>query len=300
MWIFGLGATLMAVSSCALILLHVYSDKQTHSVKRIIGAAQPVWLRQSRVTRFSLLESLLADVANLLRKHVGLKEDAKAEERFQLAGLRTKHQRDLFFVARVAVPVTGLVAGSLIRSHALVSMVALIGFGYLLPGLWLEMATRKRSSRLRRGVSDAVDLLAICVDAGLGLDQALLRVSQELKISHPELSDELLQVNREQRAGRPRIEAWRNLSERSKLKELEEFVGMLAQAERFGTPLVVALNTFSTMLRTQRRQRAEQAAAKTTVKIIFPLVLFIFPVLFIVLLAPAVFAMFGAFSQVMK
>jgi tight adherence protein C len=129
--------------------------------------------------------------------------------------------------------------------------------------------------------------MVICVGAGLGLDQALLRISHELMMSYPDIAEEFTQVNLEQRAGRPRLEAWKSLAERSQIEEFTSFVSMLTQTDRFGTPIISALSRFSSDIRIKRRQRAEEAAAKTKIKIIFPLVLFIFPCIFIVLLAPA-------------
>jgi tight adherence protein C len=133
-----------------------------------------------------------------------------------------------------------------------------------------------------------VDLLVICVDAGLGLDQAMLRVGVELSISHPEINEEFLQINREQRAGKPRMDAWQSMADRTNLREISSFTSMLSQTEKFGTPIARALSVFADGMRMDRRHRAEELAAKTTVKMIFPLVLFIFPSMFIVLLAPAV------------
>jgi tight adherence protein C len=130
--------------------------------------------------------------------------------------------------------------------------------------------------------------MVICVDAGLGLDQALMRIGDELAVSHPDISAEFNQVNLEQRAGRPRLEAWKNLADRSEVEEFSAFVSMLTQTDRFGTPIIRALSRFSEEIRSKRRQRAEEAAAKTKIKIIFPLVLCIFPCIFIVLLAPAI------------
>jgi tight adherence protein C len=130
--------------------------------------------------------------------------------------------------------------------------------------------------------------MVICVDAGLGLDQALLRIGDELAVSHPDIHEEFLQVNREQRAGRPRVEAWQNLADRTEIEEFTSFVSMLTQTDRFGTPIAKALTRFSEDIRTKRKQHAEEAASKTKIKIIFPLVLCIFPCIFIVLLAPAV------------
>ncbi len=130
-------------------------------------------------------------------------------------------------------------------------------------------------------------MLVICVDAGLGLDQALQRVGGQLSHSHPEINEEFTQINLEQRAGKPRLEAWHSLYERTKIEEFKSFVNMLTQTDRFGTPILKALIQFSEEIRLKRKQKAEEAAAKTKVKIIFPLVLFIFPAIFIVLLAPA-------------
>ena len=128
----------------------------------------------------------------------------------------------------------------------------------------------------------------------------MLRTGQELVLSHPQITDEFLQINREQRAGKPRIDAWRSMAIRTKLPEIEAFVNMLVQTERFGTPITRALSSFADGLRLRRKQLAEEKAAKTTVKIMFPLVMFIFPCIFIVLLGPAVIGIKHGFSALMK
>ena len=156
------------------------------------------------------------------------------------------------------------------------------------PDFWLTWKTKQRKKKIRRSMPDAIDLLVICVDAGLGLDQALLRIGEELTVSHAEINEEFTQVHLEQRAGKMRLEAWQSLAARTQIEEFAAFVSMLVQSDRFGTPIIKALGRFSDELRTRRRQHAEEAAAKTKIKIIFPLVLCIFPCLFIVLLAPAV------------
>ena len=140
---------------------------------------------------------------------------------------------------------------------------------------------------MRLGLPDALDLMVVCVDAGLGLDQALLRTGQELGASHPVIAEEFLLINLEQRAGKPRINAWRDMSDRTQLETVRGFATMLAQSDRFGTPISGALSTFADDLRKKRSQQAQEMAAKTTVKLMFPLVLFIFPSMFIVLLGPA-------------
>jgi tight adherence protein C len=169
-------------------------------------------------------------------------------------------------------------------------MVALPSAAFIAPNIVLTRLVKRRREKIRRSIPDAIDLLVICVDAGLGIDQALLRVGVELGISHPQITEELLQINREQRAGKPRIQAWDDMAKRSQLPDIDAFASMLLQTERFGTPISRALSLFADTIRQKRRQAAEQMAAKTTVKIIFPLVLFIFPSMFIVLLGPAVLA----------
>jgi tight adherence protein C len=160
--------------------------------------------------------------------------------------------------------------------------------GYLLPDFWLTWRVRRRQHRLRRGLPDALDLLVICVEAGLGLDQALLKVAQELRITHRELSEEFQLVNLEMRVGRTRIEALRELGRRTGLDDIKSLVAMLVQTERFGTSIAQSLRVYSDDMRIKRRQRAEEMSAKTTVKMVPPLVFFIFPALMVVILGPAV------------
>jgi tight adherence protein C len=160
--------------------------------------------------------------------------------------------------------------------------------GYFAPTLWLTQRISKRQHIIRLALPDALDLMVICVEAGLGLDQALLRVSQELHLAHPELCDELSMVNAEIRMGKSRIEALRELALRTGVDDIKALVAMLIQTDRFGTSVAQSLRVHSDDLRTKRRQRAEEEAAKTTVKMVPPLVFFIFPALFVVLLGPAV------------
>ena len=160
--------------------------------------------------------------------------------------------------------------------------------GYLIPDLWLTWKVRSRQRRLRRALPDALDLLVICVEAGLGLDQALMKVSQELRITHRELSDEFQLVNLEMRVGKTRIEALHELGRRTGLDDIKSLVAMLVQTERFGTSIAQSLRVYSDDMRIRRRQRAEEMSAKTTVKMVPPLVFFIFPALMVVILGPAV------------
>jgi tight adherence protein C len=145
-----------------------------------------------------------------------------------------------------------------------------------------------------------LDLLVICIEAGLSLDQGTSRAATELSQAQPELSDELTVVVLEQRAGRPRAEAWKHLAERTGVDSVRNLVSMLVQSEQFGTSIGKTLRVHSDTLRTQRVQQVEEAAAKTTIKLIFPLVLFIFPALFVVVLGPAVIMMMDSFATTFK
>ncbi len=224
-----------------------------------------------------------------LHRLLGSSQDSDLSYRLNLAGYRNPSYAEIFYAVKILIPVlAALVGGLLIKENMFFWVVVLAAVGFLLPDLWLTQAIAKRRDHIRLSLPDALDLLVICMEAGLGLDQAIIRVGQELKLSHPELSDEFLLVNLEQRAGKPRIEAWRKMGERSGVESVRSFVQMLVQTERFGTPVSKSLGVFADTLRTQRRQQAEEMAAKTTIKLIPPLVLFIFPNLFIVLLGPAI------------
>jgi tight adherence protein C len=172
-----------------------------------------------------------------------------------------------------------------------------LGVGYLGPDFWLGNRIKKRQSKIRRGLPDVLDLLVICIEAGLGLDQATVRSSEELAHAQPELCDELRVVVLEQRAGRPRQDTWKHLAERTDVDCIRNLVTMMIQAEQFGTSIGKTLRTHSDTLRTQRIQQVEEQAAKTTIKLIFPLVFFIFPSLFLVTLGPAILIMMDSFKS---
>jgi tight adherence protein C len=176
------------------------------------------------------------------------------------------------------------------RLNAFLIPVVALALGYLLPDMWLTWRVSVRTHRLRKALPDALDLLVICVEAGLGLDQAVLKVSQDMKIAHPDLSEELQFVNLEMRIGRTRIEALRELARRTGLDDIKALVAMLIQTERFGTSVAQSLRVYSDDMRVKRRQRAEEMSAKTSVKMVPPLVFFIFPALMVVILGPAVIA----------
>ncbi len=173
-------------------------------------------------------------------------------------------------------------------------------FGYMLPGLWLGRKVAKRQKILRIALPDALDLLVVCVEAGLGIDQSLMRVAQELRIAHRELCDEIDLVGAEIRMGKTRMEALRELASRTGVDDIKSWVAMLVQTDRFGTSVAQSLRVYSDDLRTKRRQRAEEMAAKTTVKMVPALVFFIFPALFAVILGPAAISILRIFVTTMS
>ncbi len=281
-------------ASLALIMFCLVALLLTPDLFRPSPEAQRILdlVKSTRVDRRTIrdkerVQDILVGIATQLRVRMGLSEDPNLKARLIAAGYNSRRSVDIFFAARLLVPLAGIIVGSLIGSSPLFWIMAFGGVGYLGPDLWLKRKTASRKNRIRRSLPDALDLMVVCVDAGLGLDQALLRIGDELAVSHPDISSEFIQVNLEQRAGRPRLEAWKHLAERSEVEEFTSFVSMLTQTDRFGTPIIRALSRFSEDIRSKRRQRAEEAAAKTKIKIIFPLVLCIFPCIFIVLLAPA-------------
>jgi len=181
------------------------------------------------------------------------------------------------------------------RANVFLIPAMALGFGYLLPDMWLTWRVRSRQSKLRKALPDALDLLVICVEAGLGLDQSLMKVAQDMKISHAALTEELQLVNMEMRIGKTRIDALRELARRTGLDDIKALVAMLIQTERFGTSIAQSLRVYSDDMRLKRRQRAEEMSAKTSVKMVPPLVFFIFPALMVVILGPAVITLIRQF-----
>ncbi len=283
--IFYLALSIMIFSVVVLLMNFLLAVPERNTARRIVEVTRHEVVRGPSKTK-QLGDGVLHAMRGL-RVTLGMVETQKLRERFVAAGLRKPAQMEMYLAARLLAPIAGVILGTFISSNTFLWIVAFAGVGYLGPDFWLERKVKSRRHKIYRSMPDAIDLLVICVDAGLGLDQAMLRVGEELSVSHPEINEEFLQINREQRAGRPRVDAWKGFAERTKLPEIQNFVSMLVQTERFGTPITRALNTFSDGMRLKRKQVAEEKAAKTTVKMLFPLVLFIFPCIFIVLLGPA-------------
>jgi len=184
----------------------------------------------------------------------------------------------------LVLPVLGFIGP---RRGWLFALIA-AAVGYLLPGMFIARKIEKRKQEIRNGLPDALDLLIVCVEAGCGLDQAIVKASDELALSYPALTHELRLITTEIRAGKPRLEAFKNFALRTKVDDVQSLVALLVQTDKFGTSIAQALRTHAETSRVKRRQRAEERAAKVGVKLVFPLVFFLFPALYVVILGPAV------------
>jgi tight adherence protein C len=217
------------------------------------------------------------------------KEMTKLRRRLMTAGYRSLTAAALYGASEVILPI--VFAGAMVLLFGLSKWyLALFGaaVGYTVPSFWLGRKTTLRQKQIRNGLPDALDLMIVCIEAGSGIDQALVKTSDELDISYPALAEELRLVTTEIRAGKPRLEAFKNFASRTKVDEVRSLVAMLVQTDRFGTSIAQALRTHAEVSRTKRRQNAEERAAKIGVKLVFPLVFCLFPSLYVAILGPAV------------
>jgi len=264
-------------------------------LSRLANAAAPSPSYQSRFAdrQKEHVRDTLAGIGKLLPG------DPAMTPRGQLLMIRAGYRTPQAILAmrglKLAVPtalVFAVFATGVYRSNPYMFPVMAAIIGYLLPEAWLFWRVHARQHRLRRALPDCLDLLVICVEAGLGLDQAIMKVAQEMRVTHRELSEELQLVNLEMRIGKSRLDSLRELSRRTGVEDIKSLTAMLIQTERFGTSVAQSLRVYSDDLRIKRRQRAEEASAKTTVKMVPPLVIFIFPALMVVILGPAVLTLF--------
>jgi tight adherence protein C len=218
------------------------------------------------------------------------KSVSRLRKRFMRAGYQSLTPVAIYSVAQIACPlVLGLIPlmfGSFSRMLLISAFSALLG--YLIPGFVLEQLIKKRQKVIQNGLPDALDLMIVCLEAGSAIDQAMVKVSDELALAYPALAEEFQMLITETRAGKPRIEAFRNFADRTGVDDVRALVAMLVQTDRFGTSVSQALRTHAETSRTKRRQRAEERAAKIGVKLVFPLVFCLFPAMFVVTLGPAV------------
>lgn len=217
------------------------------------------------------------------------KQMTRLRRRLAMAGYTSPTAVAIYGTATILTPALfGLLALMMFGGGAgLLAVAFAVAIGYMLPGILLARAIGKRKLQIQNGLPDALDLLIVCVEAGCGLDQAIVKVTDELQLAYPALSDELRIVTTEVRAGKPRLEAFKNFANRTKVEDVRSLVALLIQTDKFGTSIAQALRIHAETSRTKRRQRAEERAAKVGVKLVFPLVLFLFPALYVVILGPA-------------
>ena len=209
------------------------------------------------------------------------------------AGLRERQHLVIYIVSRIlGVVAFFALTVAVVGLDSIYLMAGAIAFGFFLPRFVLKRMIRNRQREITVALPDALDLTVVCVEAGLPLDQALMRVGEDLKYAHPALSEEFYLANLEMRAGKPRAEALRNLAARTSVDDIRSLVASLIQTDRFGTSIVQALRIYSDSLRTERRQRAEEQASKTAVKMVIPLVVFVLPSLIFVTLGPALIELY--------
>jgi len=218
-------------------------------------------------------------------------EMSRQERRLTQAGIRRRDAAVIFNGVKIvlagALWIAFAITGYFATNPILYILVAIL-LGALLPDLWLSRMVQNRKDRIERSLPDAMDLSVVCVEAGLGLDQALMRIGQEFKLSHPDLSEELKLYGLEVGAGKRRADSLRNLANRTDVDDLKSLAAVLIQTDRFGTSVAQSLRVYAESMRVKRRQRAEERAAKMSIKMIPPLVFFIFPAIFIVVLGPGI------------
>jgi len=273
--------------------------KQSRKFSRTVSPAVDAdLLRGVAPSLGSRIEKLLKPFHQLLPRNS--QEVSTIQRRLARAGYRETSWVNVFYSARLVVPgllcvlatVTGLYEYSPLFVYGLAA-----GLGFLVPDYWVSSRISERQMKLRLGLPDALDLIVICVEAGLTMDRATMRASEEMRGSQPAIADELNLVYLEQRAGRPRAEAWKHLAERTEVDTIRSMTSILIQADKFGTSIGKTLRVYSETLRIRRRQEVEELAAKTTVKLVFPLVLLIFPSLFLVILGPSMILIMEGFSE---
>jgi tight adherence protein C len=288
------------IASAGLLLF--YREAMVARIAAVVmpRGKQEGWWRAIRETGSSV-GGMVEQLEGMIPKSQA--EVSVVQQRLIRAGYRGETALDFFYGAKVLAPLgLGLLALATDygRHNWFFAAALALGLGFLAPDFWLGQRIARRQLRIRSGLPDVLDLIVVCIEAGLSVDQATARTAEELRMSQPELSDELGIVVLEQRAGRPRSEAWREFADRTAVDSVRNLVSVLVQSEQLGTSVAKTLRTHSDTLRTQRSQRVEEQAAKTTIKLVFPLVLLIFPSLFLVTLGPALIIMSESFDKFLK
>jgi tight adherence protein C len=290
----------------AFVVLAIVTGRRRSHVDRLGGfgaqhaeSAARVVLREGKERQ---LQQVLAErvLTPLSRLASVTGTEGKLVEKLVYAGIRKKGASEVFLGVKMALALAlpaaiasfilwrTRAAGKALDAGTLLMYCPIgLALGLLLPNIWLSRKVKQRQEKIKFGLPNALDLLVICIESGLALDAALLRIGRELRESVPELSEELALLNLEMSAGKPREECLRNLGLRTGVEEVKSLTARIIQSSKFGTNLAHSLRIHAESLREKRRQEAEERAAKTSVKLLFPLVFFIFPALFVVILGPA-------------
>ena len=286
------------------IFCYIHQRKERWELSKRIKRMSGGIIRSEEITHFlyRIKDQLLGLVGSLgnLFKFKGEKESS-LRDRFVKAGYRTEDISVVFSGLQVVLAILFFGIFSMMRLwvfknlpsfHFVLFSLVLVVLGFYLPNLWLKWRIAKRKEKILEGFPDALDLMVVCLEVGTGLDAAISRVGEEMKLSSKVLSEEFKLLSLELRAGKHRRDALKNLALRTDLEDVSELVTLLIQTDKFGTSVAQSLRVHSDSMRIKRYQRAEEVATKLPVKLLFPLILFIFPSLFVILLGPAVIQIF--------
>jgi tight adherence protein C len=294
----GVFVTVALIAGAAASVVLARSSPERRRLRDLAAAgsvsgAGAVDVRLTEQVKSPLVERLAAAVPK------SPKEMGRLRRRLGKAGYRSMTAAVMYATAELVLPVIfalAVVATFGVTRGALFAVLAAV-VGYMVPGLWLMTRISARQKQITNGLPDALDLLIVCVEAGSALDQAIVKASEELAIAYPALAEELRLITMETKAGKPRMEAFKNFAERTGAEDVRALVTMLIQTDKFGTSIAQALRTHAEVARTKRRQRAEERAAKLGVKLVFPLVFCLFPALYIVILGPAMIKIMRVFGE---
>ena len=302
--IFLLTALTVALFALTLMRFRPGQGAVTARLDQMQGGSAPVdvMARRRRQARSDRLKNVLQVLGQRVE---GGRKDTTDIRRFLVqAGYTDPNAVSFYWATRVGLglglPSAGLLVMPLLGAAGVQIMLGIVWLGimgWIGPTFFVRSRLKARQKEVQLALPDMLDMLVVCVEAGLGLNQALVRVSDEIDHVSTVMSEQLTMVNLEMRAGTPRDEALKNFAERTGVADIRSLVSMLVQTDRFGTSVADALRVHSETMRTKRRQRAEEAAAKTTIKLVFPLVLFVFPAMFVVVLGPTAIALYRTFSK---
>lgn len=308
MWMLG-GMVVIAVTMIAYALMPGKHEEEDTVRRRTAGLGKDQDPRtiQARARKSAAANGMFAKAAPLLSRPMmpkNAKQQSTLRAKLASAGMRMESVTTLFLASKMVTAAAGGIVGALLAINGDKEMLTVVGqtvfatgLGFMLPNIWLTLSIRKRAEAIRNGLPDSLDLMVIAVESGLGLDAALLRVSDEMKDVYPALAEEFQIATVETQMGVRRAEALGRMAERTAVTEMKALVATIVQSEKLGTSVAKALRTQSESLRTKRRQRAEERAQKTAVKLLLPLILFIFPTIFIVLAGPAAIQLMETFGE---